>query len=81
MQQGAVGFGEFGGAVGQLADALGAQQLNQQRRACGVQAGHVIEVNVGTGVVFARELFSQLFQPGIIGQRPLATDYQPRRIT
>ena len=81
LQQGTVGSRESGGGVGQLADTFGAQQLDQQRSACRVEAGHVIEVNVGAVVVLAGQLRVELLEACVIGQRPVATDVEPGRFT
>ena len=80
MQQGTVSGGKFVCGVGQLADAFGAQQVHQQRRPCSIDAGHFIQINCGLSVVLTGQLLGLLFEPGVMGQRPVAADTQPRRI-
>ena len=81
LQQGAVGGGEFLCGVGQLADALCPQQLHQQRSPGRIDAGHVVQVDGGLGIVLADQLFGLLLEACVMGKRPVAADQQSRRIT
>ncbi|MNN34721.1 hypothetical protein D3C81_1485390 [compost metagenome] len=80
LQQRTIGVGEcairmFGGA----AEALGTEQLDQQRGTSRVESAETIEVDGGVGVVLAVELFAQQLQVSVMGKRPVARHPQPCR--
>ncbi|MNR00403.1 hypothetical protein D3C85_1161740 [compost metagenome] len=72
LQQCAVGgrkgaIGMFGGP----AQALGAQQLHQQRGAGGIKGPEAVEIDARVVVVLAFELFAQKLEVGVMGERPV----------
>uniref|UniRef100_A0A1I8AM75 PE-PGRS family protein n=1 Tax=Steinernema glaseri TaxID=37863 RepID=A0A1I8AM75_9BILA len=80
VQQGAVGGRQRAGVViGQLPQALGTQQFDQQRGAGGVQLAQLGEVDLGAGIVLAVQGLGAALERRVVGQGPVAGDAQAGR--